>query len=73
MVDGIREPGDGELDLPIAGFDVGWVFGVPGLGPVACCCTLSFLFQVREGEGEGELPLRVIPISPPSLALNSSR
>jgi hypothetical protein len=34
-VDGVGEPGDGELDLAVAGFDVFGVFWVPGVDGVA--------------------------------------
>lgn len=33
-VDGVCKPGDGEFEFAGAGFNVFWVFGVPGFGPV---------------------------------------
>ena len=34
-IDGVREPGDGEFDLAVAGFDVEGILRIPGFGPVA--------------------------------------
>jgi hypothetical protein len=34
VIDGVSEPGDGELDLAIAGLDVRGVLGIPRLSPV---------------------------------------
>lgn len=36
VVDGIGEPGDGEVEAAFAGGDVFWVEVVPGVCPIAC-------------------------------------
>ena len=47
-VHGVREPGDGELDLAIAGLNVTGVFGIPRLSPISYS-SISVSF-VRFGE-----------------------
>lgn len=66
-VDGVCEPGDGELDLSIACFDVFWIIGIPGI------CSIAYYRLDRPSQKEKDLPFRVIPISPPSFGLNCSR
>jgi hypothetical protein len=34
MVNGIGEPSDGKLKLPLAGFNILGVFRIPGLNPI---------------------------------------
>lgn len=77
VVYGVGEPGDAEFEFAFAGGGVEGVGGVEGFGPVALG-VVSFIIGSStmgclgfNGAG-GWLPLRVMPISPPSLALNSS-
>ena len=41
MIDRIGEPGDGEFEFPLAGFDILGVFRIPGLNPITCIRQLN--------------------------------
>ena len=71
VIDGVSEPGDSELNFAIAGFDVRRVLGVPRLSPVTWDLISNYFIKLCTWRPE-LVPFKVMPISPPSLGLNSS-
>jgi hypothetical protein len=48
-VDGVCEPGDGELEFALCGFDVQGVFWVPGVDGITYI-TIEFMFKKGKGK-----------------------
>lgn len=71
VIDGVSEPGNSELDLAIAGLNICGVFGIPRLSPVTWNLISNYFMKLCTWRPE-LVPFNVMPISPPSLGLNSS-